>query len=408
MRWTKSSVLSTKTQDSSNTSYMSNVRILSIAILTAVSINGMAQSKSDTTKQKELPSILGGVGVLYFNGNIGKESGVTAYSTVRGGYTLGVEERLAGFLGVQLSGLYGKLASSERSDDPTKNKNFQSTVLQGELDLNLHFDGFLISKTATIAPFIYAGISFASLTTATDSLSAAGTPYYYWTDGSIRNEAQNAYDITTAKVIQRDYVYETPLGSSSALSIPIGLGAKFRITDNICMNVQAAYYFSFSKNIEHYSFANAKNDKYLFSFFTVEYHFTPKDNSVDPNEKIYDKVDFTTISVKDTVKANDISKDQENALLEKEKNRDTSAVDRAAAFFADPNAGGGILKDIDKGDIGKHDPNKIPERIRAVDKNHDGYITSQEITQAIDEFFDGTSTLTIADINYAIDYFFDQ
>jgi hypothetical protein len=432
LRWTESSVLSTENKDSSNTSYMSNVRILSIAMLTLVSVNVMSQTSNtapgsgDSIKHSALPSILGGIGVTYFDGNINHSSGVTPYSTVRTGYSLGVEERPVMFLGVALEGMYGQIASSERSEVPAKNLNFQATVIQGELTLNLHFDGLIMKPDAVLSPFIYAGISFLSGNSYADTRDAKGEPYYYWTDGSIRNEAQVAQNISTAKIIQRSYKYDSLLGPISTLCIPVGVGLKFRLTDNILMNVQAAYYFTFSNDLENYknlatdqaagsttsSASSAlKNEKYLYSVCTIEYHFTPKDNSPKVDESRYSNVPWQSIDVKvDTVKVNtkDISKDQEDELLKKEQNRDTSAVDRAAAFFANPNAGGGIVTGIDNGATGTHDPSKVPARIRAVDKNHDGYITSQEITQAIDEFFDGTSTLTIADINYAIDYFFDQ
>jgi len=428
LRWTESSVLSTENKDSSNTSHMSNVRILSIAMLTLASVNVMSQTSNtsgDSIKHSALPSIMGGIGVTYFDGNINHSSGVTPYSTVRTGFSLGIEERPVMFLGVALEGMYGQIASSERSETPAKNLNFQATVIQGELTLNLHFDGLIMKPDAVLSPFIFAGVSFLSGTSYADTRDAKGEPYYYWTDGSIRNEAQVAQNISTAKIIQRSYKYDSTLGSIGTLCIPVGVGLKFRLTDNILMNVQAAYYFTFSNDLEGYkNLASAqaadntssassalKNEKYLYSVCTIEYHFTPKDNSPKVDESRYSNVPWQSIDVKvDTVKVNtkDISKDQEDELLKKEQNRDTSAVDRAAAFFANPNAGGSIVAGIDNGDKGKHDPNAVPARIRAVDKNHDGYITSQEITEAIDEFFDGTSTLTIADINYAIDYFFDQ
>jgi hypothetical protein len=383
---------------------MSNSRFLPIAILTVISLNGFSQSK-DTSKHSSLPTILGGVGVTYFNGNIDHASGITAYSTVRTGYVFGIEERPVSFLGIQLNGVIGKLAASERSDTPKNNLNFQSNFVQGELLLNLHFDGLFIDKNAAIAPYIYTGFSYMSYSKYTDLKDAHGNPYYYWTDGSIRNEPQNAADVITAQIVQRDYTYETFLSSGSTECVPVGLGAKIRLTENLAINIQAAYYFTFSSNLENYTNLNPKNDKYLFSYFTVEYHFTKKNKDQTQDETRYQKVDFGVISTKDTLKTKDISKDQEAALLAAEEHRDTSAVDRSAAFNNDPNAA--MLANIDK-EHHASDPNKLPARFRPADKNHDGYISSQEITQSIDEFFDGTSTLTIADINALIDYFFDQ
>jgi hypothetical protein len=385
---------------------MSTKRFAPIAVFMLLSMQ-ICTAQSDSTSKK-LPSIMGGVGVLYFNGSINHMAGVTAYSTIRGGYTFGIEERPVKFFGIQLSGIYGKLATSQRSDTPKNNKNFQSTIMQGDLTLILHFDGLIFKPSAVFAPFIYTGIGFMSYTTATDSLDGNNHPYYYWTDGSIRNEPQNAADILTAKVIQRDYTYETPLNKGTTMCVPVGVGIKLRITDNLKMNIQAAYYFTFSNNIEHYNLTSTK-DKYLYSFFTLEYQFGKKSED-NRNQQRYESVDFTTM-MKDTVKPKETNQQLLAKLDSAAAHRDTSAIDRSAMFNDNPSLG--FLQDLDKAhqqaSTGTNNSgHKLPKEWEAADKNHDGYISSQEITQVIDEFFDGTSSYTIADINKLIDYFFDQ
>ncbi len=414
---------------------MTNASFLPIAILTVLSLNGFSQSNAPATtapatattapaatspdtakKNNPLPSVMAGVGVLYFNGNIGKGSGITAYTTIRGGYTIGVEERPVSFLGIQLDAMFGKLAASERSDTPSNNLNFQTNVMQFELTANLHLDGLLLKKDAPIAPYLYTGFSFMTYSKYTDLYDAAGQPYYYWTDGSIRDVPQNAYDVSTANasnnyhVVHRSYNYNTLVATGSTECVPIGLGVKVKLTDNIAVNVQAAYYFTFTNSLEVYSsVANGTaKDKYLYSFATIEYHFTRKQES-HLDETRYQNVTMDNSFIQDTLKKNDkgISAADANRLDSLYNHRDTSAVDRSEAFNAHPTEG--ALKAQDQEEIKKsHDPNKVPPRFRPADKNHDGYISSQEITEAIDEFFDGTSTMTIADINGLIDYFFDQ
>jgi hypothetical protein len=407
---------------------MSNARFLPIAILTALSINGFAQSSTtapaqnpaaDTAKKTgPLPSVMGGIGVLYFNGNINRTSSVTPFSTVRAGYSFAIEERPVSFLGIQLDGMIGKLATSKRSNNPDSNFNFQMNVFQGELTINLHFDGLILKKDAVIAPFIYTGISYMSYSNYADQKDANGNPYYYWTDGSIRNEPQNAQDVITAKIVQRDYTYETFLNSGSSINIPIGIGAKFRITENIAMNVQAANYYLFSNpgSLEGYKNVGTKSDSYLYAFATLEYHFTHH-SSTYVDESRYTAFTGDPTFIQDTVKHNtssDMSAADEAAANEKATKNflDTNnslSRQEAEEFWAHPN--GKQLTTIDKKNESgakKYDYNKLPPRFRPADKNKDGYISSTEITQAIDEFFDGTSVMTIADINALIDYFFDQ
>lgn len=425
---------------------MSNARFLPIAIFTAISLNGFAQSATgtgdqtqaqaqqpqaqtkpkDTTKHSLLPSVMGGVGVLYFNGNIGQGSGVTDYSTVRTGYTFGVELRPVNFLGLQLNCVIGKLASSERSDTPSENRNFQSNIMEGELNINLHF----LSKK-TISPWIYTGISYMMYSTYTDLKDAAGDSYYYWTDGSIRSMPQTAQSIATGTpannywIVQRSYNYSTFLASGSTECVPIGIGAKMRLTENLCINVQAAYYFTFTNNIEQLNnvigatssigssiasgfSSKTINDKYLFSLCTVEYQFGRKASGSHVDETPYINVDFTKIDVNDTVTKSEISAADLAALEQKEAHHDTSAVSRSEMFNAHPTEG--TIKQIEKEQKAKghYSYDKLPARFRPADKNKDGYISAEEITQTIDDFFEGTSPMTIKDINDLIDYFFEQ
>lgn len=51
---------------------------------------------------------------------------------------------------------------------------------------------------------------------------------------------------------------------------------------------------------------------------------------------------------------------------------------------------------------------KLPERIAMADKNKDGRISTDEITMAIDSFFDGSMDYTFEKINGLIDFYFEQ
>jgi outer membrane protein OmpA-like peptidoglycan-associated protein/tetratricopeptide (TPR) repeat protein/YHS domain-containing protein len=51
---------------------------------------------------------------------------------------------------------------------------------------------------------------------------------------------------------------------------------------------------------------------------------------------------------------------------------------------------------------------KMPENVLKADKNNDGKISADEITLAIDGFFDGDNDFTVEKINGLIDFFFEQ
>lgn len=394
---------------------MSIIKFTSIAVLSVVALQAMSQTTDDTPFSVEPPSVALGAGVLHFNGDIGKGAGVTAYSTIRAGFNFTLEERPLPYLGISLTGLYGKLSASERSQDTTRNLNFESKIIQGDLCVNFHFAGSLLKYDAPVDPFIYAGVSFLSFSPYADLKDANGNPYYYWTDGSIRNQPETSTDILTAKVVTRDYTYETALDSGKyskhTFSIPLGAGIKLRVTDNFFVNLQTTYYLTFSPNIDNYNLSG-KNNKYIYSCVTLEYQFRKK--SADPDAAKYAGVDFNAL-IKDTIK---VTKTKEapqpqmsDSAIAAEYARDTVAETRSQMFNENPSLQALANEDVaiqKKANSGSTPVHNIPERFKSADKNGDGYISSSEITQAIDDFFDGTSSMTIADINALIDYFFDQ
>ena len=51
---------------------------------------------------------------------------------------------------------------------------------------------------------------------------------------------------------------------------------------------------------------------------------------------------------------------------------------------------------------------EIPEPLKPADKNNDGFISANEIKDAIDNFFEGDSNFTVEKLNALIDFFFQQ
>lgn len=392
-------------------------KFTSIVVLSAATLPVMGQSTDNTSSSFALkpPSVALGAGVLYFNGDIGKGAGVTPYGTIRAGFNFTLEERPLPYLGISLTGLYGKLSASERSLDTNRNLNFESKIIQGDFLINFHFDGSIFKADAPVAPFIYSGISYLSFSPYADMKDANGNPYYYWTDGTIRNQPENSTDIISAKLVNRDYTYETPLDSGKyakhTLSIPVGAGIKLRVCDNFFVNLQTTYYFTFSRNIDNYSLTG-KNNKYIYSCITLEYQFKKKEE--DPDAAKYKGIDFSAL-IKDTIKATKApamqDKQMSDSAIAAQYAKDTVAETRSQMFDENPSLKAlatedeAIAKKANNPNGGIH---TIPARFKSADKNGDGYISSKEITEAIDDFFDGTSTMTIADINALIDYFFDQ
>lgn len=436
---------------------MKNKSLLLIVLLFSATGSICGQK---TAKTKQLPSVAIGAGILSFNGDIGNGVNLSSFSRIRAGYNLTIEERIGKYLGVSLNGVYGKLSDSERSK--TKNLNFESTIMQGDLNLVLHFDNDLIfSRTSIFAPYIFAGIGYLKFDPHGDLTDKNNVKYNYWSDGTIHNLAETDPMASTSTIIQRDYTYETALTDSTTnytrgtLALPLGIGFNLKILRNLSVNLGATYYLSFSDWIDN--FKDGGNDRYIFANVSIQYNFGKEQDDSDP---IYNSVDFSVLDKLDAdedgindgddrcpgtpkgVKIDDHGcpddndedgvpdyKDKElmtkkdalvdengttltdKMLAEKQSQFDSLATERSELFNENPSLS--YLKDVEakSTEARKTNPNaasSIPYALRPADKNNDGFISADEIASAIDLFFEGDSNFSVEKLNDLIDFFFEQ
>ena len=292
-----------------------------------------------------------------------------------------------------------------------------------------------------------------------DLRAADGEKYYYWTDGTIRNEAQTPANIATAKMLLRDYVYETKLDSLNKYShytliVPLTAGFNFKLSDHLAANLNATYFLTFTNNIDNVG--KGKNDSYLYSSFNLVYTFGNRDKT--ETTKQYEQVDFNSIDdgdsdgdgVKDTkdkcpgtpkgvkVDSNGCPVDSDGDgipdYLDKEPNSKKGAMvdangvtltdemiakkqiewegaanERSQSFNANPSKM--TIEQIEKQakELNKTKGSKdLPKEFQSADSDHDGFISASEINAVIDGFFSGENDFTVEKINRLIDYFFEQ
>ncbi len=408
-------------------------------------------------KNKQLPSVAIGAGVLSFNGDVG---GGSLFSKIRTGINLTIEQRIGKFLGVSLNGIYGKLADSENGN--IRNLNFESKIIQADLNVVLHFDNdFILSRSSTFAPFITIGLGYLQFDPYGDLKDKSGTPYNYWNDGTIRSIAQTDTNSSTAKIIHKDYTYESKLTDSttkysrSTFALPIGLGFNLKLSDKVNANIGATYYLTFSDWIDNYK--SGSNDKYLYANISLQYNFGKPYDDSDP---IYRSVNFSSLDKQDTdgdgvkdendrcpgtptgVKVNskgcpeDTDLDgvpdyrdkeantkkgaivDENGIAQTDKmfadkqaQYDSLATERSQLFNENPSLS--YLKDVENkaNEARKNNPSikkDIPYALRPADLDSDGIISTDEIAKAIENFFEADSDFTVEKLNDLIDFFFEQ
>lgn len=407
----------------------------------------------------KLPSIAAGAGVVIFNGDIGKGNELSAYSKIRAGFNVSVEERIGKIIGFSVNGVFGKLADSERSK--TNNFNFESKLTQGDLRVMFYTDELF--PNANFTPYIGVGLGFLMFDPYSDQYDKDNNLYFYWSDGSIRNEIETTANSLTAKTLQRDYTYETKLIDTTnnyarnTLMLPISFGFTLKLLDNLQANLGATYNLTFSDYLDNIK--SGGNDSYLYTNVTLRYRFVRSEKGPKEINKRYESVDFAKIDEADTdrdgvidskdncagtppdVKVNsdgcpvDSDKDgvpdyldkevgtkkgsvvdvngvtlTDEVLAAKQAKWDAAASERSETFNANPTELS--IKEIER--IAKEvrdqsaNQKSLPVDFQPADYNQDGFIQVSEINQVIDGFFTGENDFTVEKINLLIDYFFEQ
>ncbi|MCB0431138.1 MAG: outer membrane beta-barrel protein [Flavobacteriales bacterium] len=228
-----------------------------LALLTLASIQVSAQEEEEMQHVGPDMRISAGItfGSLSYFGDIGygTHNDLVSFATERRMFGLIGQKRLTDYIGVSGNLLFGRISKSERSNQPSRNKNFLSNIIQLDGQLMLHSDNDLtLAYDIEMAPYLAAGVGFMYFNSKTD-LKAGNTDYYYWTNGKIMNRAENAPDAINAKEMNRDYVYETKLDSShAAFTFPLTLGVTFKLHENVQADIKGSLYFTTTDYLDGY------------------------------------------------------------------------------------------------------------------------------------------------------------
>ena len=256
------------------------------------------QEKSDTAHFQLKPSFSLGTGMLGFYGDVGFNSRNYSPLVSRIGYELRASSPITDWLEVSLFALQGRLSANERSLG--RNLNFESRITTGGLQFTYTFNQ-LLKPGHVVEPFVSLGFESLEFLSKTDLKDAKGRYYNYWSDGTIRDIAENAPNAADAVEIPRDYSYESDVRESNidgfgkyqeqTWAIPVGVGVKMLLGHGFDARVAATMHFTrtdFLDGVSDMSIGGRKGDdrmdRFLFTSFSVGYaiNTTPKKKKFKP------------------------------------------------------------------------------------------------------------------------------
>ena len=425
----------------------------------------LAQNSDELDINSVQPEIITlGIGTGYnsFFGDYVKSDKISPFTNIRSAYFLTLEKRFGSTFGIQLITSKSYLSDNERSVITTNNRNFESSLLQVGTNFIFHFDNdFMFKRKSAFAPFISAGFSYLKFDSYGDLMRGNDTTYYYWDNGEIWDVNQADTSNSGSHVI-RDYTYETLLVDSiedygrSTFSVPVTLGFKFKLSNSIEGRIFGTYNLTFTDWIDNVM-ENDNNDTYAFIGFSLNYKFrkankAEKEKYKDVNFKELSNADEDKDGIKDIndncshtpngVKVDkkgcplDDDKDGIPNYIDLQKNSPTGAnVDELGREITDSiinnriflrdsieternkmfsdSASTGKLYEILNSDLEfkNLDPQlkrELTLLLNPADQNHDGRISKDEITFAIDSFFEGNGDFKAQTLYDLIDFYFEQ
>jgi len=440
------------------------IKYILFTIIFACSLTSFSFGQKTSKTIDKLPSIGIHFGTLSYLGDIQGSKGSSMFTYWRPAYGFYLEKKIGSYFGVSANGMFGKVSKSQLDNNVFL--NFETSITNVDVNLLFDFDnGKIIHKSSLFTPYISVGFGFLSFNPKGD-LYNNGVLYNHWSDGTLRNIAENVPGADTASVIlKRDYTYESTLTDSTnnysrtTFTVPLRFGLKFELSKNVAVRISAAYILTFTDYIDNYAVGG--NDKLFYTSFGVQYNFAEaggnneyKDfdfSSLDKADADGDGVNDTKDACQNTPKGVkvdskgcplDADKDGVPDYLDKEPNtpegtlvnadgvtltdamielqekmKDSVEVKRTA-FKADDLSQeeiDAIQKQYDEANNAKNSENstpmsgiKIPEKFKTLDLNNDAYISAKEVTGAIDQFFEGENNLTTKDLHDLIDFYFDQ
>lgn len=234
-------------------------------ILFSVSGVTLAQSNPDTLAkdnvQIPLPTIGVNFGITSLMGDVALENnGPSPFRQF--GYQLTITQGATKFLNASFELYTGTVYGEEQRD--STNINFRTTLFSQHLNIEYNFYPLLKPNSngfQMFRPYVGFGIGAVYFRSKGDLKDSANQDYYFWSDGSVRDQAEGTVDISETEQLERDFNYETDLRDANldglkkysqvAFRMPLNAGLRVQLTKNFGINAAVSYALNFTDLIDN-------------------------------------------------------------------------------------------------------------------------------------------------------------
>ncbi len=223
-------------------------------------------------------------------------------------------------------------ADTDRSNYE-RSLNARTDIQDLSMIFTYYFDNDRIfGRRAIVSPYVGFGFGITKFEVFGDLYDDLGNRYHYWSDNTIRNEAETLDAGNDANIIDQNGKYETNLTDlgtekeykTTILNIPFGVGLKFRLNSRFNLNldytaryaftdylddVSGNYRASYDNELQEYASNptnrdrerrgnSSRNDFYSFASISLHYNFGKKvDKYIAP--RIYPSSNYYQVTQKE-------------------------------------------------------------------------------------------------------------
>ncbi|MCB9187194.1 MAG: hypothetical protein H6601_10705 [Flavobacteriales bacterium] len=278
-----------------NSAIPCSVVVVYLVLSSAVASLAQTEESGDTTAKKvDFIFSLGG-GVARFMGDVQDAPDRTNVHFLGNRAVFGFHfgAAVSKSFTVSTNMFYGKLSGNENTFG--QHRNFESNMLLAGVVAEYNFAALYKGRLPVLNPFVNAGLYYGSYwNISTDLGKDDGTKYYYWSDGTIRDQEQTGVDVIDREAhhISRDFEYETKLvkGALHTFNIGAGFGLDLHISRAVTMRLMSRYFFATDDKIDGQYSGNAKglNDGFFYNSLSLVLNamaFSPNRKDEKPNYK---------------------------------------------------------------------------------------------------------------------------